>query len=845
MNNKGFTMVELLVAMAIMGLLIIMAFPTIRAIQTNNNNTKYKEYGTSAISATKIYTDSYAEDLFDDEQSNEFKVVYFDELAKKDLIKDINISDSTCIIESSVTVVKYKDDYSYCLHLICKSKNNKPGDKPLYEENNRRGNCSKFTPRKVNYIYDTTKSKDAVDGDENYIVLHPSKFGFNFNANHDVFLKWNTKRDGTGKTYYPGDKLDKIEGDVNLYAITRKWEYYLHLNKGIGDSGTITDNPHKCVYGSDCSIPDNKYSKVGYTFDGWSDGTNKYSNKENVKTRIGNNIPGDGHKVYLTATFKIKSCTVTYSPNGGVFNNHANDTVQTVNWGSYYGDATDGMRNSLGGHYNATRIGYHLEEATAWTNGSKTFDQRKRYLAQEVCDLSVKSNSTTLKANWKISSYTCAAGKYLKKGATSCSDCISGNYCPGGTFYYNESNVQGLNSCPSGYGNSPTGSSKNTQCYMKVSKNYYVKNAKDSSATKCPSGEQSDAHNVNYGNKSNCNKTIPTYTCIAGNYLPKNKKSCVPCINAYYCKGGTWQLSTSADQGLTPCPNGYKNSPNGSKEEKQCFMKVPKNYYVRNAKESSTNACPTGEQKDAHNVNYGSTSRCVKKKFTIKVAKSTGIKSVTLDGSSSTLTKTVDYGTKVKIQASAEKYYQFTEWSDSDKNKTRTVEVKSNITLTAKARKNTMLLVRNLNGGSLRVGDKQVCAKSAGCKSNECDWYTDSNGKKTDHPGCTGKSSGVVFKGNAYPYDSTIFKNNGTKNYCGEKAHLRAKHSKKSCKNNKDKSYWIVGTPTSAKGDAKIDQTKEYDTVEKFVRACSTSKQNHIKDFETKDITIYLYAEWY
>ena len=51
------------------------------------------------------------------------------------------------------------------------------------------------------------------------------------------------------------------------------------------------------------------------------------------------------------------------------------------------------MRNSLGGHYNATRIGYHLEEATAWTNGSKTFDQRKRYLAQEVCDLSVKSNS--------------------------------------------------------------------------------------------------------------------------------------------------------------------------------------------------------------------------------------------------------------------------------------------------------------------------------------------------------------------------------------------------------------------------------------------------------------------
>ena len=470
-------MVELLVAMAIMGLLIIMAFPTIRAIQANNNNTKYKEYGTSAISAAKIYADSYAEDLFASEQSNEFIVVNFDELVRKDLIKDINISEATCIIESSVTIVKYKDDYSYCLHLVCKHKNSSAGDKPLYEEENRRGNCSKFTPRKVNYIYDITKSKDAVDGDENYTVLNPSRLGFNFNANHDVFLKWNTKRDGTGKTYNPGEKLDKIEGDVNLYAITRKWEYYLHLNKGIADSGTISENPKKCSYGSDCPIPDNKYSKVGYTFDGWSDGTNKYSNKENVKTRIGNNIPGDGHRVYLTATFKIKSCTVTYSPNGGKFNNHANDVVQTVNWGSYFGDEKDGMRNALGGHYNATRSGYQLNEVNAWTNGIKSFDQRKRYLAQDVCDLSVKSNSTTLNANWiVIPTYTCAAGKYLKKNNTTCTTCPANYYCPGGKFYKSTSADQGINACPSSHKISSAGSTKIQNCYKTLKATFKYQN---------------------------------------------------------------------------------------------------------------------------------------------------------------------------------------------------------------------------------------------------------------------------------------------------------------------------------------------------------------------------------
>ena len=848
-------MVELLVAMAIMGLLIIMAFPTIRAIQANNTTTKYKEYGTSAISAAKIYADSYAEDLFASEQTNEIKVVYFDELVKKDLIKDVNISDSTCITESSVTIVKYKDDYSYCLHLVCKSKNSAATDKALYEENNRRGNCAKFTPRKVNYIYDTTKSKDVVEGDDNYSVLNPATLKFNFNSHHDVFIKWNTKSDGSGKTYNPGDKLDKINGDVNLYAITRKWEYYLNLNKGIADAGTITDNPKKCSYGSDCPIPDNKYSKVGYTFDGWSDGTNKYTDKENVKTKIGNKIPYDGYKVFLTATFKIKSCTVTYSPNGGVFNNHANDVVQTVNWNGYFGDATDGLRNALGGHYNATRNGHQLEEATAWTDGSKNYDQRKRYLAQNVCDLSVKSNSTTLKANWKVNRVIVRINANGSNFASTYNHAYTKD-SSGFISYNGNTSIHTVN-----YGSTLSSDgllNYNNPSYLNLVKTgYHIDAAKEWNTKSDGTGtsfDQTKAYkaeelcsSVKTGNCTitlYANWKISSYTCAAGKYLKKGATSCSDCAGGYYCPGGTYKYNTSNDQGINGCPNGYGNSPAGSSKITQCYMKVSADHYVKTAKAASATTCPTGEQKEAHNVNYESTSKCVKKKYTITVAKSAGIKSVTLDGSLTTLTKTVDYGTKVTINATAADYYQFTEWSDTVKTKSREVVVKSNLKLTAKARKNTMLLVRNLNGGRLRVGDKQVCAKSAGCKSNECDWYTDSNGKKTDHPGCTGNSSGKVYTGDAYPYDSTIFKNHGTKNYCGEKAHLRAKHSKKSCSKNK-KSYWIVGTATSAKGDTKIDQTAKYDTVEEFVSACSKGKHNYLKDFKTKDIIIYLYAEWY
>ena len=628
LNKKGFTMVELLVAMAIMGLLVIMAFPTIRAIQINNTNKKYEEYGKSAVSAAKIYADSYAEDLFDSEQDNELKVIYFDELVKKDLIKDINLSDSSCITESSITVVKYKDDYSYCLHLVCKSRNATETDKALYEEKNRLGDCAKFTPRKVNYIYDTTKSRDVVDGDENYSVLSPVTLKFNFNSHHDVFLRWNTKSDGSGKTYNPGDKLDKINGDVNLYAITRKWQYSIHFNSGVADSGTISENPKNCSYGNNCYLPENNLSKVGYTFDGWSDGTNKYADKENVKTKIGNNIPGDGYHVYLTAAFKIKSCTVTYSPNNGKFNSHADSVTQTVNWGSYFGDATDGLRNALGGHYNATRDGFHLEEATAWTDGSNTFDQTKRYLAQDVCDLSDSSNSTTLKANWKKNKVI------IRLNANGANFASTYNHA-----YTKDSN--GLISYNGNtdlhtvyYGSTLTNDgllNYNNPSYLNlVRKGYHIDEKSEWNTAADGSGTPYDQSKVysaeelcsSITTNSICTKTLyanwkaTIYNCSAGTYLKKDTTSCTTCVAGNYCPGGSYKYNPDNDQGIYDCPSGYGNSPAGSNEDKDCYKNVSAGHYVKTAKGSSV-ACGSGYSSIAHTVNYGSTSNCSINTYTI------------------------------------------------------------------------------------------------------------------------------------------------------------------------------------------------------------------------------------
>ena len=79
------------------------------------------------------------------------------------------------------------------------------------------------------------------------------------------FLSWNTKPDGTGKTYNEGDYY-VIKGDATLYAQWEALTYRLILELDVSGDGSVYK---EFDYTADTDIVFDAPTRRGYTFDGW------------------------------------------------------------------------------------------------------------------------------------------------------------------------------------------------------------------------------------------------------------------------------------------------------------------------------------------------------------------------------------------------------------------------------------------------------------------------------------------------------------------------------------------------------------------------------------------------
>ena len=195
-----------------------------------------------------------------------------------------------------------------------------------------------------------------------------------------------TEESGTRVTELvkPNTKVTGSGSRNNPWMFIRK--YKISFNGNTSTSGrmdTIT-----CDSGSNCTLPANAYSKVGYTFEGWSLNPNDsvvYGDKTDANIT---NIPSD-NVVVLYAKWKANNYTVVFDGN-----NHSSGATATVTC-TYDEDCTLPSNGF-------SRTGYTFKGWSTTKTGSTRYENNGY-----VRNLTpVKDATVTLYAVWEANTYT-------------------------------------------------------------------------------------------------------------------------------------------------------------------------------------------------------------------------------------------------------------------------------------------------------------------------------------------------------------------------------------------------------------------------------------------------------
>lgn len=134
MNTKGFTLTELIVTIALIGIISMIAFPAISQLKENNKLEKYKAYEKVMKTGAKLYVDSKKADLFIGRNT---EIIMYSTLLDNKLIEEFEDDRVKCN-SSYVTATKNEQVVSYDAIVICKQ-----NEKEVYntlKERNKSGN---------------------------------------------------------------------------------------------------------------------------------------------------------------------------------------------------------------------------------------------------------------------------------------------------------------------------------------------------------------------------------------------------------------------------------------------------------------------------------------------------------------------------------------------------------------------------------------------------------------------------------------------------------------------------------------------------------------------------------
>ena len=240
-NNKGFTLIEVLVSITIMGIITAIALPEVQQLQSRNREKKFVTYEDSLKSSARLYVDSNAVDLFGYREVG-CAIINYRELKAKALVKDYATNGITCANNDTFVVVnKSNGKYTYDVHIKC-TKDGKleyesykvtkcdgtssTGRTPASEDNtggstggNTGGSTGGDGTVDFSVSVEDASKYTKIKGTTTFTITTTSKLGLSKNLQLSYYLA----KDSEGK-----ELLSGTSGMINFY------------NNGASDEKTIT-----------------------------------------------------------------------------------------------------------------------------------------------------------------------------------------------------------------------------------------------------------------------------------------------------------------------------------------------------------------------------------------------------------------------------------------------------------------------------------------------------------------------------------------------------------------------------------------------------------------------------
>lgn len=205
LKEKGFTLIEVIVTLAIIGVILIIALPRIGDLRDSNKDKKYEAYSDSVLAGAKLYVDSESKDMFGNYTSGCATIKYND-LKRKSLVKDFGERNVNVDVDNTyVEVRKANEYYQYTLSIILRDDDNKV----LYEHHDQ--------------TIDTTCELEE-DTNAPNIVVTPNSLG------------WRNKKDMAIKI--------KITDDYGLNKNIQIRYYWINSSTGTQVGDTYSYNYH-------------------------------------------------------------------------------------------------------------------------------------------------------------------------------------------------------------------------------------------------------------------------------------------------------------------------------------------------------------------------------------------------------------------------------------------------------------------------------------------------------------------------------------------------------------------------------------------------------------------------